>query len=121
MDPSLAELLERIKTPSFRKRKEARRQAQLSKFRRRSRHKAGRQRNVHPERVGARAAVAWAIKRGEIVRPDRCDMARAGGCDGPIKPWHWHGFDRAHQLDVQWLCQRHLAGVDQFTPLPAIL
>lgn len=119
MIDSIRELIERTKAPSFLKRKERRRLHDLVKRRQRGRLTSKtRQQNLHPSRVGARSAVAWAIKRGELVKPETCAMAHTNACDGPIKAWHWRGFDRAHQLDVQWLCQRHYAQAAGRTPSP---
>jgi hypothetical protein len=41
-----------------------------------------------------------AIKRGEIIRPDRCET-----CGAPCKP-DAHHPDYGRPLDVMWLCQR---------------
>src|SRR5512146_1539806 len=61
----------------------------------------------HAERNRAHGAVHKAIKRGHLVRPDRCENC---GTAAPVEAHHWHGYGREHILDVQWLCHRcHVA------------
>lgn len=55
-----------------------------------------------PEWGSAHNALYFAVKRGEIVRPDKCQV-----CDKEsprIEGHHYKGYDRP--LDVQWLCRR---------------
>ena len=54
----------------------------------------------HPEKNRARSAVQAAIKSGLLVRPDACQRC------GQIGKPDAHHTDYAHQLQVQWLCQR---------------
>lgn len=54
----------------------------------------------HPEKYAAKLAVRWAIKRGDIVRPDRC-----GKC-ATIGQVQAHHHDYTKPLDVEWLCQK---------------
>lgn len=58
----------------------------------------------------ARKAVARAVKRGEIVRPEscgRCGIAPAREHDGRsgMQFHHTHGYARAHRLTGEWLCR----------------
>jgi hypothetical protein len=48
----------------------------------------------------ARAALARAIKRGDMVRPDVCEDC--GQC--PETVLHGHHPDHSKQLEVEWLC-----------------
>lgn len=50
----------------------------------------------------ARWALAYAIKRGWIVRPDRCQSC---GTIGPVEGHHYKGYGKAFRLEVQWLCK----------------
>ena len=55
----------------------------------------------HPEREAARTAVRYAVKRGEIVKPAACERC----CDAGSLEGHHHSYERAHWLDVEWLCR----------------
>ena len=59
----------------------------------------------HPERAAmvhkACAAVAYAISRGRLIRPDTCE--ECGVTNGKITAAH-HDYSRP--LDVRWLCRR---------------
>lgn len=63
---------------------------------------ARRRRVEEPERFRARAAVAYAIKTGRIVRPDRCERC---GEHGRVTAHH-HSYARCNRLNVEWLCHR---------------
>lgn len=52
----------------------------------------------HHEKL-AKMAVARAIKRGDLVRPEACDK-----CSKICKP-EGHHFDYTKRLDVMWLCK----------------
>jgi formylmethanofuran dehydrogenase subunit E len=67
--------------------------ARRREFYRRSMEKA-------PEKLRARGAVAYAVKIGDLVRPDTCEHCAA--TDVPIEASH---TDYARPLDVEWLCQ----------------
>lgn len=58
--------------------------------------------------VGNYAAwrVQRAIRRGELTRPEVCSIPDCA-FGGSIEAHHWHGYDEAHILDVQWLCVTH--------------
>ena len=49
----------------------------------------------------ANHAVEYAIQTGQLVRPRFCE-----DCGKECRPeaHHYKGYDRAHWLDVQWLC-----------------
>lgn len=55
----------------------------------------------YPEKRPARTKLARAIKRGLVVRPERCSE-----CGKLCVPHghHHRGYSMAHALDVQWLC-----------------
>ena len=54
----------------------------------------------HPERFRARAAVAYAVKHGKLIKPDRCsECNQKRFLDG-----HHEDYDRP--LDVLWLCKK---------------
>jgi len=52
----------------------------------------------YPIKASARAAVGYAISRGEINRPTRCEKC---GCECAL---HGHHDDYSKPLDVRWLC-----------------
>lgn len=56
-------------------------------------------RRRHPERARAWKAVARAIERGDLVRPDVCPS-----CDGTERRIEAHHDDYARPLEVRWLC-----------------
>jgi hypothetical protein len=56
------------------------------------------ERAAHPEKFRAREALRYAIRRGRIVRPDRCDS-----CGTACKP-EAHHPDYSRPLEVEWLC-----------------
>jgi ribosomal protein S27AE len=53
---------------------------------------------ISPERAAVYQAVAVAIRRGELVRPETCSQCTAPG------NIHAHHADYAKPLDVRWLC-----------------
>lgn len=71
---------------------------------------------TNPEAVRAHRAVAAAIARGEIVRPDRCTVV---GCDRPAR--HAHHANYARPLAVEHLCVAHHEALHHTRePLPVI-
>lgn len=50
----------------------------------------------------AHHAVELAVKAGKLIRPKACELCMAGG---KIEAHHHLGYEQAHWLDVQWLCQ----------------
>jgi len=68
----------------------------------RRREKARRQRRDKPEYAKAHAAVAAALRQGDLVRGTDCCSC------GEIKPTvahHW-SYEEEHWLDVVWICRR---------------
>jgi len=66
-------------------------------------------RHKFPEKEQARSALSRALYSGQIDRPKKCERCgrRPGqGKDGRslIKADHHHGYDKAHHLDVWWIC-----------------
>lgn len=65
-------------------------------------------RDIELSRLQARAhsAVQRALSRGEIAKPDHCEVCNrleqevAGG----FEAHHYLGYAREHYLDIQWLC-----------------
>lgn len=53
-----------------------------------------------PYEMTANAAVHYALKRGVLVRPDRCQ-----DCGAPCKP-DGHHPDHSKPLEVEWLCKK---------------
>lgn len=58
--------------------------------------------NRYPEKNRARGALRRAIKRGDVVRGEKC--FEGGDCRGRIEAHH---EDYSKPLDVVWLCNRH--------------
>lgn len=56
-----------------------------------------------PIRVKARAAVATALRKGIIQRPEACDRCSAVG---PVDAHHHCGWEPEQWLNVTWLCRR---------------
>ena len=51
----------------------------------------------------AHGAVAYACKTGRLSVPTCCEKC---GMPGSVEAHHHNGYDKAHWLDVQWLCLR---------------
>ena len=62
----------------------------------------------NPEKNLAHVLVYNAIKNGELIRKP-CEICGDTNSEGH----HWHGYDKEHQLDVQWLCRKHHARTDR--------
>lgn len=56
-------------------------------------------RQRHPEKHAARVALAEAIRKGRLVRPEACSI-----CFAPCKP-DAHHEDYSKPLDVIWVCR----------------
>jgi hypothetical protein len=57
----------------------------------------------------ARNAINNAIIHGRIIRPEICQICgrkppRARNGQSQIRADHWHGYDKEHWLDVQFIC-----------------
>lgn len=57
----------------------------------------------HPEKWSARAAVAWAIKSGKLIKPTHCSRCKQIPDTGRIEGHH---PDYAKPLEVVWVCTR---------------
>lgn len=57
-------------------------------------------RAIHPERMAIYDAVAHAIKKGVLVKPNRCQKC------GSDKRIEGHHKDYSKPLEVEWLCSR---------------
>lgn len=55
----------------------------------------------HPEKAKAYAVFAAAIRRGDLVRPERCEWCG----QSPDEPLHGHHHDYSKPLDVSFLCR----------------
>lgn len=67
---------------------------------------AQRWRRQHPKAVAAHNAVARAVKRGQLTKPDTCERCpRRGRLEA-------HHADYDKPLDVNWLCRRCHQQVD---------
>lgn len=57
----------------------------------------------NPNKQPARKAVFRAVQSGILAKPDRCHK-----CEkiGEVTAHHWHGYDKAHYLDVVWECMQ---------------
>jgi hypothetical protein len=53
---------------------------------------------VNPAKLSAHNAVRYAIRKGKMVRPDRCSH-----CEASCRP-HAHHADYDKRLSVVWLC-----------------
>ena len=56
-----------------------------------------------PEVIRAQGAVANALRAGRLERPADCQSC---GESKRLDAHHHIGYDKAHELDVQWLCRR---------------
>jgi hypothetical protein len=57
-------------------------------------------RKAHPQQKKARQAVYYAVKVGKLAKSP---CAVCGDVD--VQAHHWRGYDKAHRLDVIWLCR----------------
>jgi hypothetical protein len=80
--------------------------------------------SVEQRRAQYRAwhAVKYALTTGKLVRPAKC--SHCGKWPGKnkrgrskIEAHHHKGYDRAHQLDVVWLCSRCHRNAEDLRPL----
>jgi len=65
------------------------------------------------EKKRATNAVEAALKRGDLIRPDKCqECGDAPGTDrigrSKVRAYHHLGYAKEHRLDVRWLCPRCL-------------
>ena len=60
-----------------------------------------------PEQVRARALVARAIARGDLV-PEPCSWLTDGQvCGRELTEAHHRSYEPGRELDVRWLCKEH--------------
>lgn len=55
---------------------------------------------LNPIKVSARAAVTYAIKAGNIIKPDQCEL-----CERHAR-LEAHHCDYSKKLDVMWICRK---------------
>jgi hypothetical protein len=60
------------------------------------------QRARHPEHKKARQAVYEAIKRGDLLKPTRCEDC---GQEKPLQGHH-ESYEKEHWLEVRWVCRK---------------
>lgn len=60
-----------------------------------------REKELNPERVKARAAVAIALAKGTMIRPSHC---AACGHKRKLHAHHWAGYEREFWLAIIWVC-----------------
>lgn len=60
-------------------------------------------RERYPEKASARLAVAHAVSRGLLIKPDHCE-----DCNRPTAAFDLHGHhaDYSQPLKVEWLCRK---------------
>lgn len=58
-------------------------------------------RKRNAEKVRAHSAVARAIRRGDLIRPDACEV------EGCARKPQAHHADYSKPLEVDWLCTQH--------------
>jgi hypothetical protein len=52
----------------------------------------------------ARNQCKRAVRDGTLVRLRICERCGSDNNGRSLHGHHWHGYDEAHALDVQWLC-----------------
>ena len=96
------------KTPKGKEasRRKRRKYAESSRGRESAKKSDNKVRRVYSDRISARKAVQYAIKKGDLTRPticERCgDFHEADGLD-KIQGHH-HSYEKEYWLDVEWLC-----------------
>lgn len=61
-------------------------------------------RRANPDKFRARQAVAKALKRGLLTKPDACE--KCGRKDAPRLVAHHHSYAKEFWLDVEFICNR---------------
>jgi hypothetical protein len=110
-DPSAALARERKRSPAYRAATNAARATPAQRAKSRVHMARYRARPESKQQDRARMKVREAIKYGRLAKPStcqRCGQSPARGRDGRslLRADHWHGYDDAHALDVQWICAR---------------
>jgi len=64
---------------------------------------------LYPEKWKARAKLRYAVKKGEIAKPNHCEEVNLNipDCYGAIHAHHYLGYEGVHWADVKWLCVKH--------------
>lgn len=69
-----------------------------------------RSRAKYPEKWNARARLRYAVKKGEITKPQYCERLGSTCSDfTKIQAHHYAGYDGDNWKNVSWLCSRHHA------------
>jgi hypothetical protein len=63
-------------------------------------------RRNNKKQIKARSAIQIKLNSKKLIRPTVCEL-HDSTCVGRIEAHHWHGYDKKHWLDVQWLCIVH--------------
>jgi hypothetical protein len=58
--------------------------------------------NKNKEKIRAHASVHRALSKGLLSKPELCELCHL---EKRLVAHHWHGYDKEHRLDVQWICQ----------------
>lgn len=58
-------------------------------------------RQRYPERIKIMSAVAWAIRKGELIRPTTCEQCST---KARIEAHHHKGYAWENRFDIRWLC-----------------
>ena len=61
------------------------------------------QNTLHPEKLRARAAIAYHIKTGHITRPNLCSVCKQ---KKKLDAHHICGYGKGKELLVKWLCRQ---------------
>ena len=61
------------------------------------------QRERHPEHKRARDAVYRAVRKGTLIKPDKCEEC---GKETTDLQGHHESYEPEHWLDVEWLCRK---------------
>ena len=65
----------------------------------------------YPEKWEARAKLNQAVEKGEIIKPDKCEMDKVvdsiAYCKGRIEGHHVLGYEGENWKHVLWLCRTH--------------
>ena len=62
-----------------------------------------RRRRENPDKQHARQAIAKALERGQIEKPNKCEDC---GGEFPSRQIHAHHEDYSKRMDVEWLCRQ---------------
>lgn len=57
----------------------------------------------YPEKAKARSVVSHAIRKGTLIRPEKCEFCSA---NGRVEAHHHKGYEKENWLEVVWLCKK---------------